>query len=743
MLKVENLKKTYTVGDFVTRAVDDLSIEFRQTEFVAILGPSGCGKTTLLNIIGALDRPDSGNISLHGNSLTEFSNKELDRYRNHSLGFIFQTHNLVSHLSIIENVELGMTLSGVGVAERHERAKELLTKVGLIDHINKRPNQLSVGQSQRVAIARALANNPDIILADEPTGSVDSMTSHQIMELIKAVSKDKLVIMVTHDVELAEQYATRIVKLNDGKIESDSNPYSSTSLEVASKELVLNKTAMSFTTSFIGALKNLRMKLGRAILTAFASSIGIIGIALILALSTGMNKEVDKFQTETLGNYPITVSRVSFDFEKLKELNPNNWELFPDSNEVIAHEPDASKTTVKLNNITDEYINYLKNYFNNEGAPLISGVTFKNQLTLSILTPVGNPEAPDSYISFYNESPTPINPSPTIEMMTRFMRRATPLPDGDIFDNVYNIIAGNKPVNDPANKKFEVLLTVDQFNRINLDVLTKLGFNVADKETISFEEFIGKKLYLYPGVYDADTFDINDAITLTISGIVRVKERDSFTLFNNGIAYTSDLTDYLKEKHPETIGEIDYINIYPTNFKDKEEIKKYLSAYNDRFEEGDEAIIEYSDDSAIITNISKTIIDSISIALIAFTSISLVVSSIMIAIITYTSVIERTKEIGLMRALGARKKDVSRTFNSENIIIGFAAGLFGVVITFILTFPLNAILNHYAGVAHIARVEFLHAVILISISVFLAFIAGLVPSRMAANKDPVEALRIE
>lgn len=739
MLKVKNLKKTYTVGDFKTKAVDDLSIEFRQTEFVAILGPSGCGKTTLLNILGALDRPDSGEISLHGNSLTNFKNIELDMYRNNSLGFIFQTHNLVSHLSIIENVEMGMTLSGVGARERHERAKELLTKVGLLDHINKRPNQLSVGQSQRVAIARALANNPDIILADEPTGSVDSKTSHQIMELIREVSKDKLVIMVTHDVELAKQYATRIVRLNDGKIESDSHPYDSSKEEIVSKELVLKKTAMSFTTSFIGALKNLRMKLGRTILTAVASSIGIIGIALILALSTGMNNEVDKFQTETLGNFPITISEIVFDLEKLQGFTASDFEEFPESNQAIAYTSDIIASFTWRNQITTEYVDYVKGYFDNDGASKISGISYKNKMDFTILNPVNNPDNTTTYNIFYSESTTP-SPSP---MPGRPSILANLLPDGDIFDDVYDVIAGNKPTSDPQNKKFDVVLTVDQYNRIKLDVLEKLGFEVVNNDLIPFTELIGKTLHLHPGVYDADTFNVNDSITLTISGIVRIKEENTFTLFGDGIGYTSDLTSYLATNHPESVGTIEAITIYPVNFKAKEDVKVFLDKYNLQYEENDPANIRYSDDSQIITNISKTIIDSVSIGLIAFTSISLVVSSIMIAIITYTSVIERTKEIGLMRALGARKKDVSRTFNSENIIIGFAAGLFGIIITFILTFPLNAIISHYADVNNIAQVKLLHAIILIAISVFLAFIAGLIPSRIASNKDPVAALRVE
>ena len=737
MLKVQNLKKTYTVGDFVTKAVDDLSIEFRQTEFVAILGPSGCGKSTFLNILGALDRPDSGEISLYGNSLTEFKDIELDRYRNHSLGFIFQTHNLVQHLSIVENVEMGMTLSGVNEKERRERALELLNKVGLVEHMNKRPNQLSVGQSQRVAIARALANNPDIILADEPTGSVDSKTSHQIMELIKEVAENKLVIMVTHDVKLAEQYATRIVRLNDGRVESDSNPYDSSGKVDVSKELVLKKTAMSFKTSFLSALKNLKTKLGRAFLTAFASSIGIIGIALILALASGMNQEIETFQTQTIGQYPINISSVQINLDAIAELRQQTFESFPKEKEVIAYDSNITSKLLHYNNLTDEYVEYVTNYYN-ENPQLFSGFTVKPKMKYTIITPIVDAEGNTSYKHFFTDSSS--NTMPTDQLG----RRSTLLPDGGIFDSVYDIIAGAKPSSDPANKTFDIVITVDKYNRINLNILNDLGFVVEDRERISFDEFVGKELFLKPGGYNAATFNPDDAIKLRISAIVRIKKADSFTLFNNGIAFTNELVDYIKENYPTTVSSVDYIHIYPINFDVKEQIKEHLDAYNDRFEtEDDPNYIRYSDDSAVFAAISKTLIDAISIGLIAFTSISLVVSSIMIAIITYTSVIERTKEIGLIRALGARKKDVSRIFNSENIIIGLLAGILGMVLTYILTFPLNAILRHYSGVNDIAQVHWHHIVVMILISTFLAFVSGLIPARMAAQKNPVEALKIE
>ena len=742
MLKITDLKKTYTVGDFVTKAVDGISIEFRQEEFVAILGPSGCGKTTLLNIVGALDRPDSGSISLHGNSLDEFSSRELDMYRNHSLGFIFQTHNLVQHLSIVENVELGMTLSGVGPKERHERAKELLEKVGLIDHINKRPNQLSVGQSQRVAIARALANNPDIILADEPTGSVDSKTSHQIMELIREVAKDKLVIMVTHDTELADQYATRIVRLNDGKVIDDSNPYQNVTTHGVTKDLILKKTAMSFATSFLGALKNLRTKLGRAFLTAFASSIGIIGVALILALSSGMNREVDNFQRDTLGNYPLKVSKYYTNFEKMMDYRPDNLTPKPDIEEVIPYEAPTQEMLIEENDITDHYVNYIKEYFEGEGASNISALTIKHYMEFTILSKKEVEGGTPTYTKFYSEKKTPSPISNTMPLRVSNYT-ATLLPEGDMFDKVYDIVSGQKPVHDPDNKIFEVYLTVDEFNRIDLNLLNDLGFDAQLGTNIPYSDFIGKTLYLNPGTYDENNFNESDTIQLRISAIVRLKNPEGFTLLVKGIGYDLELVNYLKENYSDIFGVVDYIHIFPENFKQKDEVKVHLDLYNETYKDTLAKPINYVDESILFSRISKNVIDSISIVLIALTSVSLVVSSIMIAIITYTSVIERTKEIGLMRALGARKKDVSRIFTSENLIIGFAAGVFGMIITFIITFPINAIVNHYANVSNIAQVSIIHFIALVAVSTFLAFLAGLVPARMAANKDPVEALRVE
>lgn len=391
---------------------------------------------------------------------------------------------------------------------------------------------------------------------------------------------------------------------------------------------------------------------------------------------------------------------------------------------------------MRPNIITEEYVNYVLDYYE-KNEDKFSGLAIKPKMKYTILAEVDG--SPGTYRTFYRDVGGNLDP---VEQLTK---RSTLLPSGTIFDSVYNVIGGEKPENvaNPADKTFEIVLTVDHYNRINLGVLNLLGLNVENKQRIPFSEFIGRELYLIPGTGVPSPFVKDDAIKLRISGIVRVKEINSFTLFNNGIGFDQNLVEYIYNNYPEAVSSVDYINIYPVNFDAKAEIKEYLEAYNKNFPEGDPNIVEFSDDSAVFSTISQTVIDAVSIGLIAFTSISLVVSSLMIAIITYTSVIERTKEIGLMRALGARKKDVSRTFNSENIIIGLLSGLFGIGATLALTFPLNWILDHYAGVYNIAKVNPLHALLLIAISVFLAFIAGLIPSRMAANKDPVEALRVE
>lgn len=739
MLKVKHLKKTYTVGNLITKAVNNLSIEFRETEFVAVLGPSGCGKTTFLNLLGALDHPDFGEISLYGNQLSNFNERELDRYRNHSIGFIFQTHNLIEHLNAVENIEMGMTLAGANKNKRRAIALELLDKVGLSEHAYKKPNQLSVGQSQRIAIARALATNPDIILADEPTGSVDSKTAIQIMDLIKEIAKDKLVIMVTHDTELAEKYATRIVKLNDGKIISDSNPYATKKTKV-DKKIKLKKVAMSFKASLTIAFRNLKTKLGRSFFTAIASSIGIIGISLIIALAGGVNREVINFQRETNGNYPINISIDTVNLERQYNLDFLDVEPFPDKQAIIrSTESSASSDEKKPNLVTTEYANYVKDYWN-ENPDKFSGLTIKPKMTYRVLHYTLNQNTNKFYYKTYFQE--------TGKNMTSGSQRNrafTLLPSGTVLNDLYDLIAGEMPDNthDPENKTFGILLYVNTYDRLAVNILTALGYQAED-QNIPIENFIGKELLFHPGKYNSKTFVPEDAIKLVVTGIVRPKRNNNFSIFNRGFGYTSDLVEYVDTHHPEIISGIDYINIYPADFNSKNEIKLYLDAYNHRFSDpNDPNIIEYFDRSALFVTDAQTIVNAVTLVLIAFSSISLVVSSIMIATITYTTVIERTKEIGLMRALGARKKDISRIFNGENFFIGLFAGVFGVIVAYILTIPLNIILENSSNISDIASLHPVFAILMVIFSIGVALTAGSVPAWFAAKKDPVEALRVE
>jgi putative ABC transport system permease protein len=737
MLKLTNISKTYTIGDFSQNALDQVNLEFRQKEFVTVLGPSGGGKTTLLNVIGGLDHADQGDLIINGESTKSFTDREWDMYRNNSIGFIFQSHNLISHLSILQNVEMGLSLSGSSSQDKRKRAKDLLEKVGLIDHIHKKPNQLSGGQSQRVAIARALANNPDIILADEPTGSLDTDTGKQILDLIKEIAEDKLVIMVTHDAEMAYQYANRIIKIKDGKITDDSNPIKH-DLEESGK-LNLKKTAMSYWTAFISSINNIQTKLGRTILTAFAGSIGIIGIALILSLSNGMDQEISKFERETLSSYPVTIDQIYIDFAGFfnYQASRDALEEHPDI-DYITPEKNIFEENTKINMIDDNYIKYINDYIETDGQETLSGYKFNYRIAMSLLSMIDG-----EYEVVHEETKTPSGSS-----SFGGMDSALPLslkPDGQVFDDNYELLQGQMPVNDFQNKQMEVLLAISDYNQISIDYLESLGFDVdsfEDDTQIQFSELIGKELKLYIGDYEKSSSDLNDAYTVTISGIIRTKPDTNISLFmQNGLIYSSEIEEYLMNNYPSEIGGISSISLYPNDFSGKGDLLEYLDAYNDGKNETDS--IFYNDQAALFTSISSGIIDAISIVLIAFASISLVVSSIMISIITYVSVLERTKEIGVLRALGARKKDISRVFNTENIIIGFSAGLVGIIITLLLMIPLNIILENLSEIPNIAKLSVLHIVSLIAISVFLAFLAGLIPARMAAKKDPVEALRTE
>jgi len=739
MLKLQNISKTYVIGEFSQNALDDITIEFRKAEFVTILGPSGCGKTTMLNVIGGLDHADKGDLIINDKSTKNFTDQEWDMYRNNSIGFIFQSHNLISHLSVLQNVEMGLSLSGVSRSEAKNRAVEVLERVGLKDHIHKRPNQLSGGQSQRVAIARALANNPDVILADEPTGSLDSETSIQILDLIKDIAKDKLVIMVTHDSEMAYRYASRIVKLKDGKVINDSNPIKEDIKDNAT--LDLKKTSMSFKTALVSSLNNIRTKLGRTLLTAFAGSIGIIGIALILSLSNGLDQEIDKFERETLSGYPITVTESRLDFEKMRQATETDLELYPEQEYATMYDENRFQSFLVKNDITDDYLEYVDNYFTGEGLETLSGVKYQRKVNMSLLKFMQVPVVGDIYFPVHSETIVDNEDSSPADVFGFGFSFFTLLPEGDVFDNNYEIIYGNPVSQDYENQNFQVYLVVDEYNRIYKSTLTVLGFDPESETEFSFDEIIGTEFKLYMGEYNVQTSDINDAMDVTIAGIIRAKEGSNVALLYNGLGYTSELADYLYTNFPEEVGGIDTISLYPSNFENKDLVKEYLDEYN--VGKTDAEKVEYVDQAATITSMVGGVIDTISIVLIAFAAISLVVSSIMIAIITYISVIERTKEIGVLRALGARKKDISRVFNSENLIIGFAAGVVGILVSILLIIPINMIINNLADIPNVAKLSFLHISSLILISVFLAYVAGFIPARMASKKDPVIALRTE
>ncbi len=762
MLKLVSVKKSYQVGDFKQTALNGISVSFRKNEFVAIVGPSGSGKTTTLNIIGGLDRYDSGDIIIKGKSTKEFKDADWDAYRNNSIGFVFQNYNLISHITVLDNVEMGMTLSGLPAKQRRQRAAEVLDRVGLKDHMHKRPNQLSGGQMQRVAIARALSNNPEIIMADEPTGALDSTTSVQIMDLIREIAKDKLVILVTHNNKIAHDYASRIITMNDGNITSDTNPYDIK--EDEPQEYTLRKTSMSFKQAMSLSFNNLKTKLGRALITAFAGSIGIIGVGLVLSLSNGLNQEISSLETGTLSDYPLTISESPMFMQRGPgafmpgEVDTTNE--FPSGNELIV--TDASQNTVlHYNELNDDYVTFVEGL----DSSLYSDISYGRSVAMNLLTRGSTNAVTKVQTNNVGWSELPDN--------TSF-----------ILAN-YDILTGSFPSN-----KNELLLVVDSFNNIDIKILNAIGMTV-DTETLSFEDLIGTEFRLvsnndyyqlsnlsnlYVPITDyASIYDVANNQTLTITGIARVKADANGTILSEGIHYTTSLTDYVlaeaeasdvavaqvasetsvltglaltestRKAILRNLGAISTpssIRIYPLDFDAKTEIKTYLDTYNVDLEE--DSKIYYLDLAETITDTVGTLIDTITYVLVAFSAISLIVSSIMIGIITYISVLERTKEIGILRALGARKKDISRVFNAETILIGLTAGVMGVVIAWGLTFPINAIINKLVPeMSSIARFSSTAMLALITISVVLTLISGLIPSRLAAKKDPVEALRTE
>ena len=867
MLQLKNITKNYLSGDNEVQALKGIDIEFRENEFVSILGQSGCGKTTLLNIIGGLDRYTSGDLIINGKSTKEFKDKDWDTYRNHSVGFVFQSYNLIPHQTVLANVELALTISGVGKAERRKRAIEALQKVGLGDQINKKPNQMSGGQMQRVAIARALVNDPDILLADEPTGALDSKTSVQVMEILKEISKDRLIIMVTHNPELAEKYSSRIVKLLDGKIIDDSNPYKSSEEDVKkarNKKDKSGKASMKFTTAVRLSLNNLMTKKGRTFLTSFAGSIGIIGIALILSLSHGMQSYINRLEEDTLSSYPLTIQEASIDVTSMLEAMMGNGEKEEHNDNKIYSRPivnnilETVSTKLQTNNLEE-----LKKYLESGDTDIknyINAIQYEYNLNLNI------------YKQNEDKTYQQVNPSKVFdelgfgEMMesrqstSSMMSGSMTMTQTDVWNEMldnqnllqsqYDVLAGNWPT-----KYNEVVLIVDENNEVSDYTLYSLGIKdikelnesmekiknkekveAGESESYSYDDLLNYKfkILLNTDYYkksgnawqDMSNDDeymknvVENAEEITIVGIIKPNEETVSSSGAGMIGYTKELKEYVINKINETeivkeqkespninvftgiefpenqnssfdysqltneqrmymstlseaelaelmknyaenstatydsnlstLGVVDLnkpstINIYPKDFESKDMITTRISEYNDKqTNDGkEENVITYTDIVGVMMSSVSTIINVISYVLIAFVGISLVVSSIMIGIITYISVLERTKEIGILRSIGASKKDVSRVFNAETLIIGLVAGLIGIVVTLLLNIPINMIIKSIVGISNISKLPTAGAIILVVISVGLTMIAGLIPARFAAKRDPVEALRTE
>lgn len=770
MLQLKTIKKDYFVSKELTvNALKGISLAFRENEFVSILGPSGCGKTSLLNIIGGLDRYTSGDLLINGKSTKHFKDKDWDAYRNHSIGFVFQNYNLISHITVVENVELSLKISGLSQKDRRQKAIEVLKKVGLEDQIKKRPNQLSGGQMQRVAIARSLVNDPDIILADEPTGALDSETSLVVMNLLKEIAKEKLVIMVTHNNELADKFSDRIIRLLDGEIISDSNAYQVN--DEVTDTMKLSKTKMSYWTALGLSGKNLISKRWRTLLISFAGSIGIIGIALVLAISNGMNRYISDMQRDSLNSMPITISKtaINLDSEALMSMNDTS-KLLPTDGKLVIESPRESM--MHANSLNQGYIDYV----NAMDASLLRDLTFDYGMNLNLLTPLD-----DQY-----------------QLVETQKVNFTQLPkEESVFTDVFEVIEGEM-----IQGTHDLVIMVDPYNRVSSNVLRSLGYAVDEDESIELSDLVGKTfhvidnddfytevngLYVTPKASDYASLYESSSTTYTIVGVVRAKADfvDS-AMYSSGVFYREALMneqlsqakqsaivkaqiDAGTDKNVLTGMSFDFqasasgskaedlynnvlaglggsnlpvsISITPKDFESKAKVVDYLNAYNIGKDEAD--TIEFTDISSMFTGVMTNMVDTVSYVLIAFSAISLIVSSLMIGIITYVSVIERTKEIGVLRSLGARKKDISRVFNAETIIIGIFAGTLGVLITYALTFPINSLINNLIAVEGIAEVNPVQALVLVIISMFLTLISGLIPARIAAKKDPVEALRTE
>ena len=895
MLELNDIKKDYVSGSTTVSALKGINLRFRDCEFVSILGQSGCGKTTMLNIIGGLDKYTSGDLKINGVSTKNYKDRDWDFYRNNSIGFVFQSYNLIPHQTVLSNVELALTLSGVSKAERKKRAIEALEKVGLGEQIHKKPNQMSGGQMQRVAIARALVNNPDILLADEPTGALDTETSIQIMELLKEISKDRLIIMVTHNPELAKNYSTRIVKLLDGVITDDSDPYTLEDMEadIRAKEVAKvktsekkikksgkkQKTSMSFFTALSLSFNNLMTKKTRTILTAFAGSIGIIGIAMILSISNGIQLYIDRVQRDTLSSYPITLQAESIDISSMvtsmtgnsdSEEHEDKSKIY--SNDIMGDMINTMVKEVKSNNLSE-----FKKYIENGSSDIksyVSDIQYSYDVPLNIYmkdTSNGVEQLNPStmFDSIYGEGATSASSSMSSGMGMGMFSNSSVwnqlLGNQQVLDEQYDVLAGHWPEN-----YNEVVLVVDKNNEVDDYTLYSLGLKDPEevrtlfkkmmvgesyetKKDISytFDEILDTEfklvmptdMYKYndvTGTWDDYSKDdkymtnvVNNGTDIKVCGIIRPNDDAVSTSISSGIGYTAKLTEYIIEEvknseiakaqladtsvdvftgvpfdndrnteitmddvnaymatlSPEEsaqmqtmtsgmsddqilqlfsaslkarttdatldsnksklgITDLDtpsQIDIYATDFDSKEKVQNIIKDYN-KLQQDDgkeENVINYTDYVGIMMSSVSTIINAISYVLIAFVAISLIVSSIMIGIITYISVLERTKEIGVLRSIGASKKDVSRIFNAETLIEGFVSGALGIVVTLLLCIPANALIKHLTDISNVAQLPVAGGVILIIISMFLTFIAGLIPAKLAAKKDPVVALRSE
>lgn len=812
MIELKSITKDYLSSDNVTHALKGIDLNFRKCEFVSVLGASGCGKTTMLNIIGGLDRYTEGDLLINGRSTKQYKGSDWDAYRNRSIGFVFQSYNLINHISILANVELALTLSGVSAKERKARATEALIRVGLEDKLTKKPNQLSNGQMQRVAIARALINDPEIVLADEPTGALDSVTSVQIMEILKEIAKDRLVIMVTHNPEIAEHYSTRIIRLHDGLVTDDSNAYDGTAISpcqvntnAVSKDYK-KKTAMSFVTAFMLSLRNLATKKSRTILTSFAGSIGIIGIALILSLSSGFSNYIYQVQVDTLSTYPITIEKETTDYWALMRGirgNDEGAEEYPEA-EVISSNPITSTfvstvgeeahendlTSLKTYLETEEFINKYEGDY--------SAIQYSYDIEFRI------------YSSTYDDTsnsillPLPFPPAFDVERYLNLRSIYSEMLDNvGLIEAQYELLAGDYIDPEDKDDNHKIAIILDEYNRIPDYVLSSLGLVSIEQLilgtsgfSITFDEMMDLRLKmplaaeLYDDVDDDGDYEgiisnpskmrnvLDEAIEIEVGAILRARPNISATSLSGNIGYLSSLTREIIERTNQTPvvvaqranedidittgnpfeGDItlktryenfgvcdldnpDSINIYPTSFEAKDRLVAMIDDYN--VGKSDSEQIKYTDYVAILMSSITLIINAITIILVAFVSISLVVSSIMIGIITYISVLERTKEIGILRSIGARKRDISRVFNAETLIIGGFAGALGVGIAAILNWPVNLIINSYVDVGTISVLPWYAVFILIAISMALTLIAGLIPSRIAANKDPVIALRTD